>query len=158
MSWFYIIPILILLQWSFKKMNIVSSTYKDLAVKYGTLYKVDPALIMAIIQQESGGNPVSIGLSGEIGLMQITPIALQDVMDKSGLSYKQYQLFDPDINIQVGSYFISYLVRYYDGSYFNALKAYNGGITGTKNNPSLSVKYAGEVIEKYNNFKMEFLV
>lgn len=151
----YVIYVLVgylILNEGLKKVNFVTATYNDLAEKYGKAYKVEPSLILAIIKKESGGNPIAIGTSKEIGLMQITPIALQEVIRISGLTFSNWQLFEPDINIQVGSYYISYLINYYNGNIFNALKAYNGGITGTKNNPTLSIEYANQVLKYQKEF------
>lgn len=41
-------------------------------------YSIDKALISAIIEIESGGNPNAIGLYGEVGLMQLHPNTFPD--------------------------------------------------------------------------------
>lgn len=48
-------------------------------IKYSKRYDVNPYYILSIIHRESTFNPESEGSSGEIGLMQIMPIALESV-------------------------------------------------------------------------------
>lgn len=59
-----------------KPIEVKLSTGKDitnLVRSAGEKYNVDPALIKAIMKQESGFNPAARGSSGEIGLMQLMP-------------------------------------------------------------------------------------
>lgn len=67
-------------------------------------YGVDPALILAIIAQESRGNPRAVSKAGAIGLMQVMPY-----MAKRLCGYTRYDLFDPVKNIDCGTKLLSYL-------------------------------------------------
>lgn len=78
-------------------------------------YSVPEALIRAVIQQESGGNPYAVGKIGEQGLMQLTPKYYPDV-----------NRFDPRSNIMAGTKSLSdYYKRF--GDWRGALSYYNGG-------------------------------
>ena len=131
-----------------KPMNIKQtySTYIDLAVQYGGMYNVQPTLVIAIIQQESAGQPHVIGTSGEIGLMQLTRYALLD-FNNGGGSIRNYKLFNPKYNIQVGTWYIGFLIRYFDGDIKKALQAYNAGIGNVRKNENVSLEYAESVLK-----------
>jgi Soluble lytic murein transglycosylase and related regulatory proteins (some contain LysM/invasin domains) len=92
-----------------------------LAEKYGSMYGVDPRLIIAQIRQESGGNPNAISSAGAIGLMQIMPAT-----GASECGLTREQLFDPELNIRCG---VKYLRKLYDQfrDWKLALAAYNAG-------------------------------
>lgn len=47
-------------------------------------------LIPHIIRVESGGNPNAVGSSGEIGLMQISPIVLKEFKQNAGSTYEAF--------------------------------------------------------------------
>ena len=73
---------------------------------------IEPELIIAIIQVESSFNPKIVGKSGERGLMQISDVALREVVRfNSDISYAPEKLFDVEYNILVGCRYlmISYL-------------------------------------------------
>jgi hypothetical protein len=85
---------------------------------YGFLYSIDPELIRAMIQVESGFNPTAVSTAGAQGLMQIMPETQKDL----GLSVP----FEADSNIEAGTrYFKSLLDRF--ESLPLALAAYNAG-------------------------------
>ena len=92
-------------------------------------YDLEPALIAAVIRQESGWVPDSRSAPGAVGLMQVLPstarfIAKQDRRPSPAPD----QLDDPAVNIAYGSWYLRYLVDRY-GSTRAALVAYNAGET-----------------------------
>jgi len=96
--------------------------------KYAAMYQVDPYLIMSIIKTESNFDTEAVSHKNATGLMQImrpTAFWLADRMNLSDFSYEK--ITDPEINIQMGCYYIAYLLTLYDGNVDNALAAYNAG-------------------------------
>lgn len=85
-------------------------------------YGVDPALIKAIIQQESGWNPRSTSSAGARGLMQLMPEnCRQNGLDPNTTCYNPYQ------NIMAGTREIASYLQKYKNNLALALAAYNAG-------------------------------
>ncbi|MEM5370239.1 lytic transglycosylase domain-containing protein [Paraburkholderia azotifigens] len=79
---------------------------------------VDHALLMAVIDVESGGNPLAVSLKGARGLMQLMP--------QTGLLQGANDLFDPYQNLVAGAYLLDTLLATF-GDVSLALAAYNAG-------------------------------
>jgi soluble lytic murein transglycosylase len=87
----------------------------------------DPALIAAVINQESGFVDQTSS-QGARGLMQITPDTADTIEKLSGGETFVYEdLADPELNIKYGTFYLRYLLDKYDGDEAAALAAYNAG-------------------------------
>lgn len=102
--------------------------YRSLVVENAKRYEVDPLLIYAMMKAESKHNTNAISRSGAKGLMQI--------MDKTGAwgakevgieDYNHEELFQPETNIKIGCWYVSKLIRQYEGNITMVLAAYNAG-------------------------------
>jgi len=82
-------------------------------------YKVDPALVRAVIETESGWNPHAYSHKGAGGLMQLIPTTAQ--------RYGAYDVFNPQQNIDAGVKYLRNLLERYNGNLELALAAYNAG-------------------------------
>ncbi|HEV7515624.1 MAG TPA: lytic transglycosylase domain-containing protein, partial [Thermoanaerobaculia bacterium] len=82
-------------------------------------HRVDPLLVAAIVETESAFAPDAVSPEGAIGLMQLIP--------ETGELYGKSDLFDPYVNLEVGSQFIGALLDRYHGDLALALAAYNCG-------------------------------
>ena len=89
--------------------------------------RVEPALVHAIIRQESLFDPTAGSHKGAQGLMQLLPSTARNVARSEGIGYARERLFDPDYNIRLGAAYLHELLRRYDGSYTLAIAAYNAG-------------------------------
>ena len=87
-------------------------------------FGVDPYLIWSVMKAESKFKPDALSGKGAQGLMQITPETAEWAMEKMEIDG---DIFDPDINIAVGSWYLSKLLSDYDGNLTAALAAYNAG-------------------------------
>lgn len=88
---------------------------------------LDPALIAAVIYQESRFRPRESS-AGAQGLMQILPSTADFIATKSGgTKFTTKDLATPQVNISYGSWYLRYLLDRYDNDTLTALAAYNAG-------------------------------
>jgi soluble lytic murein transglycosylase len=88
----------------------------------------DPALIHAVIRQESGFDPRAVSRAGAQGLMQLMPATARKLSRKLKTRYSKRKLIaDPDYNVALGRAYLAALIDDFDGSHILALAAYNGG-------------------------------
>jgi soluble lytic murein transglycosylase len=92
---------------------------------------VDPYLVAAVINTESGFRDGVVSSAGAVGLMQVMPTTAMAVAARIGLNQRidAAALSDPGINIRIGTAYLAELIARYDGSVELALAAYNAGIT-----------------------------
>jgi soluble lytic murein transglycosylase len=89
---------------------------------------LDPALIAAVINAESGFDTHARSSAGARGLMQVTPETAQAIADESGgVTFEVDDLEIPQINISYGAYHLRELLDTYGGNEIAALAAYNAG-------------------------------
>ncbi|MHB1645940.1 MAG: lytic transglycosylase domain-containing protein [bacterium] len=128
-------------------------------------YKMNPALILAVIRVESSFYNNSFSNMGAVGLMQVTPVTALYFIKKyniktkiaRNLYYLSYlpvnNLLNPMLNVQLGSlYLLSLIYRF--GSLRLALLAYNAGPTFVANSiKNNDIKYNGVKLEtvSYSN-------
>lgn len=91
-------------------------------------YDVDPYLILAVVREESNYLPTAVSTSNAGGLMQLLPSTAKWIAEsKCKLAYTADLVFDPDANVRMGTWYLSYLTGYYKGDVVRAVAAYNGG-------------------------------
>lgn len=94
-------------------------------------FKVDRALVYALIRQESGFNPKAKSPDGARGLMQLMPRTASYMARDRGYrrGAKRRQLFDPETNLELGQRYIAHLLKHriVRGDLFRLTAAYNGG-------------------------------
>jgi soluble lytic murein transglycosylase-like protein len=94
---------------------------------------LDPALTAAVIQVESRFDPFAVSHVGACGLMQLMPPTAQwllqndDKDDKGVPRIKPAHLFNPILNIELGTMYLADLLQRFDGDLNQALIAYNAG-------------------------------
>ena len=89
--------------------------------------KLDPALVAGLIRQESSFNPHAVSVANARGLMQVLPSVGAEIA--RALKYPVWSpslLFDPDVNLQVGTSHLASATRQYD-DLVKVLAAYNAG-------------------------------
>jgi soluble lytic murein transglycosylase len=90
-------------------------------------YRLDPALLAAVIDAESKFNADAKSGSGAIGLMQLLPSTAHGIaLHTGGSRFRTGDLYDPEINIRYGSWYLRYLLDKYQDER-TALAAYNAG-------------------------------
>lgn len=117
--------------------------YVPLMQKYGDAAGLDLDLVRAVVMAESSGRADAKSNRGAHGLMQITPITEKDVLQRNP-DLKRGDLFDPDYNLKIGTTYLGYLLRRFDGDETLALAAYHMGPTRVRRilnaNPGITPK------------------
>lgn len=106
--------------------NMYPKKYVEYVSKYSTEYEVEENLIYAIIKAESNFNPNAISRQNAKGLMQLMDSTAKEIANKSGIELTEDNILEPEINIQLGTQYISKLIEKYNNIEV-ALAAYNAG-------------------------------
>jgi len=101
--------------------------YADFIETYCKKYDIKESVIYALIRSESFFDADVTSSAGAIGLTQLMEFTGSDVAKR--LKITDYELTDPEISINFGTYYLSELVRRCDGSLLQGFFAYNAGIT-----------------------------
>ena len=100
--------------------------YTEYVKKYANEYNVDEYLIYAIIKAESNFNQDAVSHRGAKGLMQLMYSTAEDISKRIDIELNEDNILDPDININLGTKYISMLIQKYNNINL-ALAAYNAG-------------------------------
>lgn len=89
---------------------------------------LDPYLVAALIRQESLFDPKAVSSASALGLMQLLPSTAARVAARLGLRPPQPEkLFEPELNIALGTAYLKELLERYSNNVVKALAAYNAG-------------------------------
>lgn len=117
--------------------------YADLINKYAAAAGLNARLVACVIQAESSFQPQAVSPAGAYGLMQIIPGTWREVNSRVKACDGRHQgectskcYFNPQLNIQIGTAYLSQLYQHYSGNAVLALAAYNAG-------PGAVDKYGG---------------
>jgi soluble lytic murein transglycosylase len=101
--------------------------YEAIVRGHARNYGIDPALLAAVIYQESKFDAEAKSSSGAVGLMQLTPETAKGIAIRTGGSaFRVSDLGDPEINVRYGCWYLRHLYRKY-GEWRLVLAAYNAG-------------------------------
>lgn len=90
--------------------------------------RVDPALVLGLIRQESEFNMRAVSGSGALGLMQLMPATADGVARKLGVRHTARRLTeDASHNVHLGSVYLADQIERFRGSYVMAIAGYNAG-------------------------------
>ena len=105
--------------------------YTAYVTHYAEEYEVDPAFLYAIIKTESDFQPHVVSQDDACGLMQLLPSTLEWLqrLTPEKDAYTRADLFEPEINIRYGTYFIAMLFKKFEEPDVVAA-AYHAGING----------------------------
>ena len=117
-------------------------------------YKVDSALIKAVIMMESAYNPKAVSKQGAKGLMQLMPRTARALGVKN--------VFNPAHNINGGVKYLRQLLDTFDDNIKLALAAYNAGSSKVKRHGGIppikaTRQYVRKVFAYYHHYKIEMI-
>ena len=101
--------------------------YQAIVRGHAQHYDLNPALLAAVIEQESKFKADARSSTGAIGLMQLLPDTAKGIaIHTGGHRFVVADLDDPEINVRYGSWYLRHLLdKYHDERL--ALAAYNAG-------------------------------
>lgn len=121
-------------------LAIRATSHFDLGLRYPLVHEqevlsassaahIAPELTWAIIRQESRFVAHAVSSAGAVGLMQLMPATAKRVAARAGMKAKPTRqvLVEPSPNIELGTAFLSSLLRSYKGNVAYAAAAYNAG-------------------------------
>ena len=101
--------------------------YTEYICSYSREYDLDPTLVAAVIYTESGFRENATSRVGARGLMQIMPDTGREIAEALGESFSEDLLYQPEVSIRYGSYYLRRLLDRFDQNPAVALAAYNAG-------------------------------
>jgi soluble lytic murein transglycosylase len=89
---------------------------------------VDPYLVLALIRQESLFDTRARSSATALGLMQLLPSTAKRIAKQVGISSPSPEaLFEPEVNLALGTQYLKDLLQRYSNNWFKAIAAYNAG-------------------------------
>ena len=88
---------------------------------------LDPALPAAVILAESDYRPEAVSEANAQGLMQLLPDTARWICGKFDEEYAEGCLFEPEVNVKYGCWYLGYLMNRFGGNVTNAVAAYHAG-------------------------------
>jgi hypothetical protein len=101
--------------------------YKEVIDKYAKTYDLDNMLIMALIREETMFKADALSPAKANGLMQLLYGTAKQMAKGEGIKIKRWDLYNPEINVRLGTKYFRYLFDKYDGRVHLVLAAYNAG-------------------------------
>jgi len=107
--------------------------YTDLIQHNAKVFSVEEELIRALIYRESTYDRYAESVSNAHGLMQLIPETAYLMSRKTKIPYTDINdLYNPEINIPLGTAFLKSLLKRFNGKYEYVLAAYNAGPSRVK--------------------------
>ena len=108
--------------------NVYILEYRDEIARFSEEYQLDPHLICAMIYCESTFRSDAVSSVGAVGLMQIMPSTGEWLAGKLKIEgYTKEMLLRPSINVEMGCYYMNFLLSRYNGNIRSAVAAYHSG-------------------------------
>jgi len=130
--------------------SVDSGNFDSFIREFAEKYRVDFALIKAMIRVESGFNPYAISRKGAKGLMQLMP--------ETALRMNVANVFNVRENIEGGVRYFRYLLALFNDDLRLSLAAYNAGENAVAQNGTIppyreTVDYVRRVVGYYRTYK-----
>ena len=107
--------------------------YREELERFARQNNLDPFLVAGLARQESEFNPKAVSVSSARGLTQIMPSTGRELSRHLRIRpYSTARLFQPQVNLQLGTYYLRSVVDSVDGRWEAALAAYNAGLSRAK--------------------------
>ena len=103
--------------------------FEEIVAEYSKEYGIPEYILYAVIKTESNFDPSAESSAGARGLMQMMPETFLWLTGSEHLNEKlpADALYDPEVSIKYGAYYLRYLYRKFDYNWDNVFAAYNAG-------------------------------
>src|ERR1700693_525806 len=100
----------------------------DQIARFSKDLQVEPQFVAGIMREESVFDQKATSRSGAIGLMQLMPFTGEQMAQKLGVPFSgRDQLYNQEMNIRVGAYYLDILRQRFQGNLFYTAAGYNAG-------------------------------
>ena len=135
--------------------------YAEMINRYGRAVGINPQVIAGVIKTESSFEPRALSPAGAYGLMQIMPNTWRQVNKSINVCAGRHTgecssecYYNAELNIHIGTNYLSQLLRKYQGNMVLALAAYNAGPGAVDRYGGIppydeTIKYTESVIQNY---------
>jgi soluble lytic murein transglycosylase-like protein len=104
---------------STRLVDLPDTNLEPMIARHSDAQNLDPRLVRALIQAESGYNVKAVSNKGAIGLMQLMPDTASELNIRNP--------YDPDQNIRGGTMYLRQMLDHFAGKVELAIAAYNAG-------------------------------
>lgn len=102
--------------------------YQSLVESSARKHKISPAWVYGVMRRESAFDAKIVSSARAQGLMQVLPSTAKGVAKKLGIAdHKKSDLIIPEKNANIGSAYLSGLLKRFKGNFVKATAAYNAG-------------------------------
>ncbi len=101
--------------------------YAEWVAKQEAARDIPAGLVHGLMRQESAFQPVVVSHAGAIGLMQLIPPTAKSVAKELEMELNLEDLRSPQVNIELGTFYLSKLLRRFGGHVPSAVASYNAG-------------------------------
>jgi soluble lytic murein transglycosylase len=102
--------------------------YRRELEKNSRLRSLDANIVAALIRQESEFDPRAVSRARAYGLTQVLPSTGRQISRRLGIRrFRTDMLYQPEINLKLGTYHLKSLLEEHDGHWERTLAAYNAG-------------------------------
>lgn len=143
---------------NFKSIFSAENDYFQIVEIYATKYNLSPALVMGIIAQESGFNPLAKRYEKKYdcysyGVMQILEVTARE----NGFKGQNDELFEVNTNLEFGCKYLNKQYNRYDQNIEKAISSYNAGSVTIVNDKFSNQDYVNKVLSYYLFYNAKFI-
>jgi hypothetical protein len=102
-----------------RREQVLTMPYGPEIAHVAERFGVDALLLASVVEAESNFDPLAVSPVGAVGLMQVMPATAGDRLSE--------QLYEPAVNLEIGSRYLARLLTSFQGDLELALAAYNAG-------------------------------
>jgi soluble lytic murein transglycosylase len=105
--------------------RIVPLGFREVVEKCAKEFNISKQLVFAVIKAESAFNNKAVSVAGAVGMLQLMPATAKDIA--KSIKVKEFELKDPADSIRFGTYYLSWLSRFFKGNRREMVAGYNAG-------------------------------